>query len=110
MGNAEDDILIAGATTYDDSNPANYTALLMIMDEWTRYDRDYQQRIDNLENGTGLNGPFRLDNTTVFHDLDDDKLTGSSGLDWFLFDLDNDRATDLHDEVFTADLEWILAE
>ena len=45
--------------------------------------------------------------------LDDgaaDKLTGASGDDWFFFDpdLDNDKATDLKDEVFANDLEFIL--
>ena len=33
-----------------------------------------------------------------------------SGLDWFFFDPDgdNDRATDLKDEVFVNDLPWLL--
>lgn len=44
------------------------------------------------------------------HDDSADVLTGSSGLDWFLFDDEKDRATDLKDEVFSNDLEWILAE
>ncbi|MFN0053105.1 MAG: hypothetical protein ACKV0T_13045 [Planctomycetales bacterium] len=40
---------------------------------------------------------------------DADVLTGSSGQDWFLFDRLRDRATDLKDEVFTADMEFILS-
>jgi hypothetical protein len=37
-------------------------------------------------------------------------LTGSSGFDWFFFnDEQEDRATDLNDEVFANDLAFILA-
>jgi hypothetical protein len=39
---------------------------------------------------------------------DADVLTGSAGLDWFFFDQQHDRATDLKDEVFANDLAWIL--
>jgi hypothetical protein len=47
----------------------------------------------------------------VSNDGSRDVLTGSSGLDWFFFDpdQDGDRATDLKDEVFADDLEWIPA-
>ena len=37
-----------------------------------------------------------------------DILTGSAGLDWFIFDKDTDRATDPKDEVFVSDLPWIF--
>jgi uncharacterized delta-60 repeat protein len=110
VGNADDDIIIAGITLHD----RNQAALMAIMAEWTRVDNmsaeeSYLDRIDKLQNGGGANGSAVLNNETVFNDFDDDVLTGSSGLDWFLFDLANDRATDLKDEVFAADLDWILA-
>jgi Ca2+-binding RTX toxin-like protein len=110
VGNADDDILIAGYTSHD-TNPA---ALDAIMDEWTRTDTDatYQQRIDRLKAGVGLNGSVSLDSSTVSRDGAVDILTGSAGLDWFWFDEpdDRDRATDLKDEAFTADLDWILVD
>ncbi|HUG94141.1 MAG TPA: hypothetical protein VML55_25150 [Planctomycetaceae bacterium] len=43
------------------------------------------------------------------NDDDRDILTGSEGDDWFLFDADRDRATDLTDEAFSDDLEFILS-
>jgi hypothetical protein len=58
-------------------------------------------------NGTGLNGSVVLNNTTVLSDDDLDVLTGTSGNDWFLFDGQRDRATDLHDEAFVNDLPFI---
>ena len=45
----------------------------------------------------------------VFPGRDADKLTGSQGEDWFLFDSDLDRATDLKHEAFTNDLDFILS-
>src|SRR5437870_4748400 len=44
---------------------------------------------------------------TVGNDSAADVLTGSSGSDWFLFDPTHDRATDLKDEAFLTDLEFI---
>jgi hypothetical protein len=38
-----------------------------------------------------------------------DMLTGSSGDDWFFFWSPEDKATDLSDEVFANDLDWILS-
>ncbi len=106
VGNAGDDILIAGITYFDNKEHG----LCAIMKEWTRGDASYEVRIDHLTNGTGLNGSaVRLNGATVGHDASDDVLTGSSGLDWFLFDALRDRATDLHDEVFSNDLEFILS-
>ena len=55
----------------------------------------------------GLNGAVRLNEATVFNDIDADVLTGSVGSDWFLFDSTRDRATDLHDEAFLNDLSFI---
>ncbi|NUQ63575.1 MAG: hypothetical protein HUU20_13955 [Pirellulales bacterium] len=100
VGNADDDILIAGRTSHD-TNPA---ALDAIMDEWTRTGADatYEQRI-----ALAL---ALLNSGTVWSDGDVDILTGSAGLDWFWFDEpDRDRATDLRDEVFAHDLDFILS-
>lgn len=109
VGNSEDDILIAGTTAHDTATEA----LCAIMDEWTRTERTYEQRISSLTNGGGANGNVKLVNSgtgrTVFDDSSNDVLTGSSGLDWFFFDPDRDRATDLNDEVFANDLAFILA-
>ena len=67
------------------------------------------ERIAALTNGVG---GVVLDQTTVKRDNEIDVLTGSSGLDWFLFDQagDNDRVTDLKDEAFLGDMDWLLLE
>lgn len=57
VGNAADDILIAG-TTARDGNEAAVAA------EWTRSDRTYQQRVDAVINGGGLNGTVVLNAAT----------------------------------------------
>ena len=97
VGNADDDILIAGwFQTVDRRQFLN-----RIMEEWTG-SALYQQRIEILNN-------ILVPGYTVFDDpADEDVVTGSAGNDWFLFDLLNDRATDLKDEVFANDLDWIL--
>jgi hypothetical protein len=103
VGNNEDDILISDWTAHDSST----AALSAIMAEWTRTDRTYLQRISNLMNGSGLNGSVVLNASTIFADADADKLTGSSGNDWFIYDQVNDRVTDLQDECFINDLAFI---
>jgi len=125
-GDWHDDILIAGQTYWD----ANDTALLAIMDEWTRTDLDYAGRVDNLRgvnNGQFANrrnggyflsadGEGEAARVTVFNDYEKDTLTGGSGRDWFLANLHNegdqhekkDKLTDLNDEEFATDLEFIL--
>ena len=105
VGNADDDILISGITQYD----TDTWALSAIMDEWTRLDLGYQERIDGLKLTTRKDANVRLAVDTVLNDWENDVLTGSSGLDWFLFDQERDRATDLKDEAFLTDLDWILA-
>ncbi|HUG93562.1 MAG TPA: PKD domain-containing protein, partial [Planctomycetaceae bacterium] len=117
VGNAGDDILIAGSLVFADLD----AALFAIMAEWTS-DRDYLTRIANLTgqgSGERANGSIFLiaaddpatieDERTVVDDDDVDVLTGSAGSDWFFFDQNLDRATDLKDEVFANDLEWILS-
>jgi Ca2+-binding RTX toxin-like protein len=109
VGNASDDILIAGFTVHDDDG----AALCAIMHEWTSA-RDFATRRANINGGgTGerLNGNYFLSAArgTVIEDADADVLTGSSAeqQDWFFFDADRDRATDLSDAAFAGDLDFI---
>ena len=104
VGNAGDDILIAGFTSYD-SSPGSLRA---IMDTWTRPDMSYRDRITKLTSGNGPALLTRGNTAIVCSDGENDVLTGSAGQDWFFFDKDRDRATDLKDEVFADDLTWIL--
>jgi len=50
-------------------------------------------------------------NRTVVDDGAKDILTGSAGVDWFLYNDDGagvrDRVTDLHDDEFRDDLDFI---
>jgi VCBS repeat-containing protein len=95
VGNPGDDILVAAFTDHD----KNYDALCHIMEEWTRTDAGFGTRVDHL-NGSisgGSNAGFFLNSGTCHDDVsadDVDKLTGSSGNDWFIYDLaGGDRAT-----------------
>ncbi len=102
VGNADDDILISGFTLFDD----DMNALNAVMLDWTRTDRSYADRVADLRYGAvGVT----LNETTVNEDHDADILTGSAGEDWFLFDHydDRDKVTDLHDELFIDDLDWL---
>ncbi|MCI0684641.1 MAG: CSLREA domain-containing protein [Gemmataceae bacterium] len=108
VGNADDDLLIAGLTAYDH----NRAALSAIMAEWGRADRSYQQRIEHLQNGGGLNGSVVLKvngpGATVFDDGAVDRLTGSAGRDWFFANLDCgvlDVITDDRDDEQVWDLD-----
>ena len=102
IGNSDDDILIAGWLEFTGRKVDQ--PYCEIMRVWTSAD-DYQTRTANL-NRNGL----LLVGQTVLDDVGDrDVLTGSAGIDWFFFDLDNDKATDLKDEVFANDLDWILS-
>jgi Ca2+-binding RTX toxin-like protein len=78
------DLLIADATFFDASDPL----LRAILAEWTRTDLTYDQRLDHLRNGTGLNvfngTPVRLNTTTVPDDGATAVLTGGAGQDWFV--------------------------
>jgi hypothetical protein len=102
IGNADDDILIAGVTAYD----ANRAALAAILGVWADPTLTYEQRIASIQDPT-LRGGVYLGPATVGNDDATDVLTGSSGRDWFWFDPIRDRVTDLHDEAFVNDLEFI---
>jgi Ca2+-binding RTX toxin-like protein len=99
IGDAGDDILIGGIYTEEE----NRAALWAVMAEWTS-NNDYGVRVANLESetGTGLNGSYLLNDSTISDDNDRDTLKGKGGLDWFLADEDDDK-TDL-------DLGEILTE
>jgi Ca2+-binding RTX toxin-like protein len=112
VGNADDDILIAGTTAWD--NDAG--ALCAILEEWSRTDLTYAARVQHLQSGGGLNGALTLNvdpsrgPVTVFDDGAADVLTGSAGRDWFFANLDNgvlDKITDLHASEFADDLDFI---
>jgi Ca2+-binding RTX toxin-like protein len=90
VGQGGDDLLIAGLTAFD----GDLTALQAIADEWNSAD-SYANRVAHLR-GTlagGLNGTVFLKGDdelggvgshTVFDDGAVDRLTGASGMDWFL--------------------------
>ena len=123
VGDADDDILVAGYTLFD----INQMALAAVMAEWTSV-RSYSQRVANISNrtvagtdasefGNRANGGYFLmadgANRTVLDDNAVDLLTGSSGQDWFLFNADGesgtkkDKVTDLKDDEFALDLDFI---
>ena len=85
------------------------------MDEWTRTDIEFAQRVEHLTGQTegGYNGATLLNSTTAHDDGVEDVLTGSSGQDWFLFNNDGngvqDRATDLStfEAEFAEDMDFI---
>jgi hypothetical protein len=104
VAGAGEDIVIGGSTVYDDPAVAAHTdALCAIMQEWSRTDETYCQRVAHLTGvAGGINGSFFLRGAgagqTVFDDQAADKLTGSSGLDLFFAHLcgtDGDTVTDL---------------
>jgi len=116
VGNAGDDILISGNTAVDAAD----AALAAILPEWTST-RTSAARVANLKRtGTGprANGnPFLITDrpgANVFDAGAIDTLTGSAGLDWFLFNFDGDadpkkrdKATDLSASEFASDLDFI---
>lgn len=115
IGNSNDDLLIAGMLNFADPD----AAATGIMAEWTS-DHTYATRIANLSGRTEAQGNAdfaqRLNDdyflhlaVTVVDDDDQDILTGSVGDDWFWFDLDLDRATDLRDEAFAEDLSFLTS-
>jgi PKD repeat protein len=115
VGNADDDIMIAGWTRFDH----RLDALSHIMLEWSS-SRSYLDRIANLSGvdsgeifANRKNANFYLvvgrspEDATVAGDDAADLLTGSAGLDWFLFSVGEDKATDLKDEAFADILDWL---
>ena len=110
IGNAGDDILIAGMTSFD----RNDLALNSIMKEWRRTDADFATRVSHLKNGGGLNLSYSLTDVTVQDDHAEDMLTGCDGNDWFLFNSDGDggvkdKVTDLatFEAKYALDIDWL---
>lgn len=110
LGNADDDILIAGTTDFD----ANAAALALVMQEWTRADATFATRVSHLATGGGLNAGYLLTDSTVHDDHAADVLTGESGNDWFLFNVDGDggvkdKATDMStfESQYATNLDWM---
>jgi uncharacterized delta-60 repeat protein len=95
-----DDILIAGCPTY------GISAIDGIMQIWTGTGEADTRRLAVLDY-------MSTNALTVADDTDRDVLTGSSGTDWFFANLDGDgvldKVTDLDDEAFAMDLDFILA-
>jgi hypothetical protein len=87
-----DGLLIAGLTSFD----SNLPALIAIMNEWSRTDESYAQRVANLQNSpvgpTSPNGSYTasyyLTGSTVHDDAAGNQLDGGSGDDWFFANLD----------------------
>jgi Ca2+-binding RTX toxin-like protein len=85
-GEAGEDVLVAGALSYfnESTRVLNRLAIDAVMAEWSRADADYATRINNLRNGGGMSGAFRLNSTTVLTDGSAiDTLSGGFDLDWF---------------------------
>jgi uncharacterized delta-60 repeat protein len=78
-GGTGEDLLIGGATTFD-LDPIGLAAVRL---EWSA-STTYEQRIDHLQNGGGLNGATKLSAATIPDDLAKDVLTGGGDRDWFL--------------------------
>jgi large repetitive protein len=89
IGNADSDLLIAGYTAYDDDRDA----LAAVLGVWVDPGLTYDQKVAALQGG--LPNDVHLGTDTVFDDAAVDVLTGGAGADWFWFDPDLDRVTDL---------------
>ena len=98
IGNNNDDILVGGVYSQG-RDPA---AIRAVLAEWTRTDLAYADRVANLTNGTGLNGGFVLNNTTVFDDNAFDILLGLRGLDWFHANDSQDLTDQRSNELLTT--------
>ncbi len=89
VGNGDEDILVAGWTDHDAFHPTSYyESLWLLMKEWNSNSTQAIRR-SHLTGATtgGLNGSVLLNSITVHDDTDEDKLTGSSGIDWFFANL-----------------------
>jgi Ca2+-binding RTX toxin-like protein len=82
------DIFIGGRISYYDeaARTVDTIALDALLAEWSRTDLSYQDRVDHLNGSVpgGLNGPYVLDNTTVFDDGVVDTIFAGPGQNWLL--------------------------
>ena len=109
VGNSDDDILIGGFLNFGGNQLE--TAISYVMLEWTSA-RTYEDRIKNITDGGGTidreNSYYYLQwLNTVQDDQEKDVLTGSAGADWFFANFESDRVTDLKDEAFAEELDFI---
>ncbi|MFN0052823.1 MAG: calcium-binding protein, partial [Planctomycetales bacterium] len=89
-GNANDDILIAGLTTFDSRSAAGHEDFwCRVLKKWTDINVEFLDRVYALRTGTGANllASVMDDNSVDQIDM----LQGSSGNDWFLFKADEDK-------------------
>jgi Ca2+-binding RTX toxin-like protein len=107
MGNAQDDILVAGTTDYDQTAAALYQVLL----QWAQAGASFEARVAGLKAATN---PVRLTEGTVHDDHAADVLTGDAGQDWFIFNQDGDggardTAADLNtfEATYAGDIDFI---
>lgn len=113
-GHSEEDILISGSTDFDENHLA---ALCAIMDEWTRTDNSFENRVNNVYDGSGdsgaLNAGHMLIDRVTISDGDRDEVSGGgSDLDWLVVsESDNDKSDKLKDgEAFWTDFDAIFFE
>jgi hypothetical protein len=83
VGSGGDDILIAGTLGGDDDPIKQLDEMLALVLEWE----------------TDRNPTLLRPKLTISGDDDEDKLTGSSGWDWYFFELGEDIANDLKKEL-----------
>jgi hypothetical protein len=83
VGGSGDDILIGGSTSFD----SNATFLCALLDGWSSTVDPYAVRVAKIRLWLSLTSNTVTDDSTA------DKLSGSSGLDWFFTDV-GDVATD----------------
>lgn len=99
VGNADDDMLFAGLPLF------GAEAVDQVMNRWSGAG-------DAAARRALVNGYIAAEELVVADDDARDLLTGSSGIDWFFANLDGDgvldKVTDLDDEVFASDLDFIL--
>ena len=115
VGNADEDLLVAGTLLLSERSDA----IDAIMAEWTS-SRDFSTRVANIQGkgeGPRLNGDYFLvaegNEANIIDDGAKDTLTGAAGLDWFFATLEEgvlDKITDLHDDEFADDLEFIFGD
>jgi hypothetical protein len=86
-GNAGD-IIIGGLLSYYDeaTRTVDTVALDALLAEWSRTDLSYQDRVNHLNGSVagGFNGPYVLNNTTVFDDGVMDAIFAGAGQNWVL--------------------------
>jgi hypothetical protein len=101
IGGAGDNILIAGTTDYD--TDASGVAFNALMAEWTRTgaNSDFATRVQNLMNGVGPSGQYKLTAHTVHRASAPNTLVGG-GQNWFFLTLGVDLFSNSHNgDVFT---------